>query len=54
VIEAAIKKQPKEIFEIGGNELIGKLISRRDGLLKHAMEYYSFLSKLNNKFILSR
>jgi hypothetical protein len=46
VIEAAIKKQPKEIFAMDGNELIVKLISRRDGLLKHAMEYYSFLSKL--------
>lgn len=46
VIEVAIKKQPKEIFAISGNELIGKLISRRDGLLKHAMEYYSFLKKL--------
>lgn len=46
VIEAAIKKQPKEIFAIRGNELIGKLISRRDGLLKHAMKYYSLLNKL--------
>jgi hypothetical protein len=46
VIKAAIKKQPKEIFAIGGNDMIGKLISRRDGLLKHGMEYYSFLSKL--------
>jgi hypothetical protein len=46
VIEAAIKKQPKEIFAIRGNELIGKLKSRRDGLLKHVMEYYSFLRKL--------
>ena len=45
VIEAAIKKQPKEIFAIRGNELIGKLISRRDGLLKYGMEYYSFLNK---------
>jgi hypothetical protein len=46
VIEAAIKKQPKEIFAIRGRELIAKLISRRDGLLKHVMEYYSFLDKL--------
>ena len=46
VIEAAMKKQPKEIFAISGNELIGILISRRNGLLQHAMEYYSFLSKL--------
>lgn len=44
VIEAAIKKQPKEIFAIRGNELIEKLKSRRDGMLKHVMKYYSFLS----------
>jgi hypothetical protein len=43
VIEVAIKKQPKEIFAINGNEMIRKLISRRDGLLKNAMEYYEFL-----------
>ena len=46
VIEAAIKKQPKEIFAISGTEIIAKLISRREGLLKNAMEYYEFLSKL--------
>jgi hypothetical protein len=46
VIEAAMRKQPKEIFAIRGNELIEKLKSRKDGLLKHVMEYYSFLSKL--------
>jgi hypothetical protein len=44
VIEVAIKKQPKEIFEIGGNEMIRKLKSRRDGLFEHAMEYYEFLT----------
>ena len=43
VIETAIKKQPKEIFAIRGNKLIEKLKSRRDGMLKHAMKYYSFL-----------
>jgi hypothetical protein len=45
VIEAAIKKQPKEIFAISGNELIEKLKSRRDGMLEHAMRYYSFLHR---------
>jgi hypothetical protein len=44
VIESAIKKQPPEIFAIRGNELINKLKSRRDGLLKHGMKYYSFLT----------
>lgn len=46
VVVTAIKKQPKEIFAINGNELIGILKSRRDGMLQHAMEYYTFLSKL--------
>ncbi len=43
VIETAIKKQPKEIYAISGNELIEKLKSRRDGMLKHGMKYYTFL-----------
>ena len=45
VIESAIKKQPPEIFAISGNELIEKIKSRRDGLLKHAMKYYYFLQQ---------
>jgi hypothetical protein len=45
VIESAIKKQPPEIFAIRGNELIEKLKSRRDGLLKHVMKYHRFLQK---------
>ena len=45
VIEAAIKKQPREIFAIRGDELIEKLQSRRDGLLKHAMKYFDYLQK---------
>src|SRR5688572_4965688 len=43
VIESAIRKQPREIFAIRGNELIEKLKSRRDGLLTHVMKYYDFL-----------
>lgn len=45
VIESAIKKQPKEIFAIRGKEIIEKLKSRRDGMLRHAMQYYSFLNR---------
>ena len=48
VIESAIKKQPPEIFAIRGNDLIEKLKSRRDGLLKHAMKYYYFLNRQNH------
>jgi len=43
IIISAIKKQPPEIFAIHGNELIKKLKSRRDALLKQSMKYYSFL-----------
>ena len=45
VLESAIRKQPPEIFAIRGNELIEKLKSRRNGLQKQAMKYYSFLSR---------
>lgn len=45
VIESAIKKQPPEIFAIQGEELVEKLRSRREGLLKHVMKYYSFLAR---------
>jgi hypothetical protein len=44
LIESAIRRQPREIFAIRGNKLIEKLKSRRDGLLKHVMRYYSFLN----------
>jgi type II secretory ATPase GspE/PulE/Tfp pilus assembly ATPase PilB-like protein len=43
LIESAIKKQPPEIFAIRGEELVSKIRSRRDGLLKHVMKYYYFL-----------
>jgi hypothetical protein len=46
VIERAIKKQPPEIFAIRGKEMIEKLKSRRDGLLKNGMKYYSFLQRI--------
>ena len=45
MVESAIKKQPREIFAIRGNELIKKIKSRRDGLLKYVMEYYYFLQQ---------
>ena len=45
VIESAIKKLPKEIFPISGPEIIAKLKSRRDNLLKYANDYYLFLAK---------
>ena len=45
VLVSAIRKQPPEIFAIRGNELIEKLKSRRNGLLKQAIKYYSFLNR---------
>ena len=45
VIEAAIKKQPREIYAISGDNIIDKLKSRRNGLLKNAMKYYSYLAR---------
>ena len=45
VIESAIKKQPPEIFAIRGEELIERLKSRRDGLLRHVMKYHHFLQR---------
>ena len=48
VITLAIRKQPPEIFAIRGNELIEKLKSRRDGLLKETMKYYSFLTRASH------
>ena len=46
VIHAAVKKMPKEIQGISGEEIAEKLISRRDGLLKNGMKYYSFISAI--------
>jgi hypothetical protein len=45
VLVSAMRKQPAEIFAIRGNELIEKLKSRRNGLLKQAIKYYSFLNR---------
>ena len=45
VIEDAIKKLPPEVFPHSGNEIIGKLKSRRDRLVEYAEDYYLFLAK---------
>jgi hypothetical protein len=44
VIEASVKILPPPVFALDGEKLIGKLKSRRDGLLKNAMQYYQYLS----------
>jgi hypothetical protein len=45
VIENSIKQMPPEIFAIRGNEIIAKVKSRRDHLVKYATEYYQYLAK---------
>ncbi len=45
VIERSIKELPPEIFAISGNELIEKLKSRREKLVKYATDYYLFLAR---------
>jgi len=44
VIVNAVRKLPKEVFEISGEELIRKLKGRRNGLLKEGLRYYDFLA----------
>lgn len=44
-IESSIKKWPQNIFDIDGNEIIGKLKARREKLSSVAERYYRFLAK---------
>ena len=44
VIQKAVKEMPSEIFALSGEEIISKLKSRRNSLLKHGMRYYEFLA----------
>jgi hypothetical protein len=45
VIENSVKKIPKEAYALSGEEIVGKLISRRDQLLEVAKSYYKTLAK---------
>ena len=45
VIRTAVSKMPAEVFKISGQEIIDKLISRRNQLERAANEYYSVLAK---------
>jgi hypothetical protein len=45
VIEKSIRQLPPEIFAISGSEIIAKLKSRRQHLVKYATRYYLFLAK---------
>lgn len=45
VIENAVKQMPKEAFSLSGQEIINKLISRKDLIEKTAIKYYQVLAK---------
>lgn len=45
IIISSVKKMPEEVFTQSGQEIIDKLISRRNQLLKAAETYYDVLSR---------
>lgn len=45
VIENAVRQLPPEVFPISGEDIIGKLKSRRDKLEEYAIQYYQFIAK---------
>src|SRR5688572_25988225 len=45
VIEASIRRWPKEIFDLHGPEIIRKLKARRETLPEDARAHYKFLAK---------
>ncbi len=46
VIVAAVNKMPPEIVAIDGTDIINKLKSRRDAMMKEGLKYYKFLSNI--------
>jgi len=48
VIEASIRKWPKEIFDLHGEEIIKKLKARREKLLEYGLNHYKFLARAVN------
>ena len=48
VIWQGIRRYPPEIYPLSGEDIAGKLISRRNLLQKQGMRYYRFLSKTVN------
>jgi hypothetical protein len=45
VIQAAIKKQPPEVFPFSGEKIINTLKERRNFIKEEAIQYYKFLAK---------
>lgn len=48
VIENAIQQWPREIYDLHGPEIIGKLKARREQLVEYSLNHYYFLSKAVN------
>lgn len=48
VIESAVRKIPAEVYSYSGQEIIDKLKSRRDEMMKKGMRYYKFISEYVN------
>ena len=45
IIRNAFKVWPKNIFDLGGEEIVQKMISRRNDIVKYAVEYYKILAE---------
>jgi hypothetical protein len=45
VVETAVRRLPETIFRLSGDEIINKLISRRNKLIEYVNHYYKFLAK---------
>lgn len=48
VIELSTKELPPEVYKYNGKKLAEKMVSRREILLKEAMDYYAFVAKKVN------
>jgi Omp85 superfamily domain len=44
-IEAAVRRMPPEMYQVGGERLARVLRARRDGLEREALSYYEFLTR---------
>jgi len=45
LINKAMKLMPDTIYQLSGKEIAAKMIARRNGLAKQALEYYRFISR---------
>jgi hypothetical protein len=45
LINRAMKLMPDTIYQLSGKEIADKMIARRNGLAKQALEYYRFISR---------